>query len=483
MKPVTPFDNYPSFGNAGSRQAPGDAKYALGFVAADTFPAEWANYFFHGATKGVSDLNTAVRSIWVELGNILDAYGITADISEESQLLTAIGKIYPKITTCATGANTQNKSLAISGNVLKAGDVYVITMTYGNTYGDGTLTYPTMSINSGTAYPICDASGNYLGAGAWDDGETIKVLFTGSRYLMATPAPVNKIGNGVPKAVTGNAVSCVFASSTTVSGPDLEAGGNVKVMFTADISGADETTALSLNYNGTSYPVKACKAGSLARVYAHNIASGVYKYIQAYTTLEFVFDGTNLVIVGNPIVLSSDDYTVYADGKVGVEAVGTIMAISTVEIPYGWLECNGQAVSRSKYASLFQKYNTQLYDSDVTHTLLSRYGIGDGTTTFNLPNYCELVLVGVGQNGSDTIATHDVYAVGEFKDDIVGPHKHEVEGVYYGANSGSGWRWSTRPPAGTNYDDGSTLTTGNPISGATVTHGKQKGVKYMVKVL
>lgn len=99
MKPVTPFDNFPSFGNAGARQAPGDAKYAQGFLAADTLPAEWANYFFHGSTKGISDLNTAVRSIWLELSSVLTAYNITADVSQTDQLYKAIEKrissLYP----------------------------------------------------------------------------------------------------------------------------------------------------------------------------------------------------------------------------------------------------------------------------------------------------------------------------------------------------------------------------------------------------
>ena len=315
MKPVTPFDNYPSFGNAGSRSAPGDAKYALGFVAADTFPAEWANYFFHGATKGVSDLNTAVRSIWVELENILDAYGITADISEESQLLTAIGKIYPKITTCSTGASTQNKSLAITGNVLKAGDVYVITMTYGNTYGDGSLTYPTLSINSGTAYPICDASGNYLGAGAWDDGETIKVLFTGSRYLMATPGQIDKIENGNFKPVTSNAISYITASSTNIFGPELGVGGIIRVLFSNTINGNDITTPLTLSYNGQNIAIKAAKGGSLIDFCATELTSGNYKYLQAYTTLELIYNGTNFIIVGNPVVLEGATYKVYANGS------------------------------------------------------------------------------------------------------------------------------------------------------------------------
>lgn len=112
MKPVTPFDNFPSFGNAGARQAPGDAKYAQGFLAADTLPAEWANYFFHGSTKGISDLNTAVRSIWLELSSVLTAYNITADASQTDQLYKAIEKrissLYPVGTIYQNADNATN---------------------------------------------------------------------------------------------------------------------------------------------------------------------------------------------------------------------------------------------------------------------------------------------------------------------------------------------------------------------------------------
>ena len=40
----------------------------------------------------------------------------------------------------------------------------------------------------------------------------------------------------------------------------------------------------------------------------------------------------------------------------------------------GWLLCNGQAVSRTTYQELFA-------------TIGTTYGEGDGTTTFNVPNY------------------------------------------------------------------------------------------------
>lgn len=160
--------------------------------------------------------------------------------------------------------------------------------------------------------------------------------------------------------------------------------------------------------------------------------------------------------------------------------VGDIKAVSYIDIPDGWLECNGQAVSRSTYAVLFNKYNTQKYDG--TNTLLSLYGTGDGSTTFNLPDYREVALVGAGQNSKDSIASHDVYTVGQFKDDQMQSHNHYI-----------GYQ-----PHGIIGDRGDSLLSGNATSSlssqynvqgvyaarnGTVTRGKRKGVKFIIKVL
>jgi phage-related tail fiber protein len=51
---------------------------------------------------------------------------------------------------------------------------------------------------------------------------------------------------------------------------------------------------------------------------------------------------------------------------------GEIRMFAFQSPPNGWLKCNGQAVNRITYASLFSAIGTT-------------YGIGDGTTTFNLP--------------------------------------------------------------------------------------------------
>jgi len=52
---------------------------------------------------------------------------------------------------------------------------------------------------------------------------------------------------------------------------------------------------------------------------------------------------------------------------------GSVFCMATATVPSGYLECNGAAVSRSTYSTLFA----------VTGTL---YGSGNGSTTFNLPD-------------------------------------------------------------------------------------------------
>lgn len=64
--------------------------------------------------------------------------------------------------------------------------------------------------------------------------------------------------------------------------------------------------------------------------------------------------------------------------------VGTISYFPDASIPTGWLQANGQAVSRTTYAALFAKIGTT-------------YGVGNGTTTFNLPDGRGRALIVAGQ--------------------------------------------------------------------------------------
>ena len=108
----------------------------------------------------------------------------------------------------------------------------------------------------------------------------------------------------------------IIANSTTVTGTPLKSGWPVRIYFTADITAANATTTMQINYNNVNYYVKVPKNGALVNYVAFNLGGSpaVFKYVQAYTTLELIFDGTQFVIIGNPVVISSTDYTIYADG-------------------------------------------------------------------------------------------------------------------------------------------------------------------------
>ena len=85
-----------------------------------------------------------------------------------------------------------------------------------------------------------------------------------------------------------------------------------------------------------------------------------------YEATKYDFDGANLT---------------------GIEGIptATIVPWSSASVPTGFLECNGQAVSRSTYAALFAIVSTT-------------YGAGDGASTFNVPNLADNVAVGKSNN-------------------------------------------------------------------------------------
>ncbi len=66
--------------------------------------------------------------------------------------------------------------------------------------------------------------------------------------------------------------------------------------------------------------------------------------------------------------------------------IGMIVMWGGSSIPSdSWLVCNGQAVSRATYPILYERYGTT-------------WGVGDGSTTFNLPNFQDRLPIGAGAN-------------------------------------------------------------------------------------
>jgi microcystin-dependent protein len=74
-----------------------------------------------------------------------------------------------------------------------------------------------------------------------------------------------------------------------------------------------------------------------------------------------------------------------------VEPAGIIKMFGGATAPSGYLACDGGAVSRTTYAALFAAVGT-------TH------GVGDGSTTFNVPDFRRRVPVGAGGTGTAVLA-------------------------------------------------------------------------------
>ncbi len=100
---------------------------------------------------------------------------------------------------------------------------------------------------------------------------------------------------------------------------------------------------------------------------------------------------------------------------------GFILPFGGGTAPSGWLECNGQVVSRSTYSALFAIIGTI-------------YGAGDGSTTFAVPDLQGRVIVGQGGNTALRTPT-DLENVGDtfgsqthtLTEDEMPKHRHQSD--------------------------------------------------------
>ena len=142
----------------------------------------------------------------------------------------------------------------------------------------------------------------------------------------------------VPSAF-GNVFICsgAIGDAKTVTFPDGYLNGAVpepNLAFTAVFANghnaANASSYLSLN----GIVVVSNQNGALLPLPVHAMTEGdstVYKVLQANTPLELYYtadyDGNNtpaFVVIGNPVVLSSSDYTIYANGKTVYEPVDSV---------------------------------------------------------------------------------------------------------------------------------------------------------------
>lgn len=164
-------------------------------------------------------------------------------------------------------------------------------------------------------------------------------------------------------------------------------------------------------------------------------------------------------------VKAAEDYA-YSWGQAGMVVQ---FAGAASKVPPHWLLCDGSEYDCSAYPNLFNAIG---------------YMYGGSGSKFKVPDYRECALVGAGKNGTDTMEAHDVYDLGEFKDDQLQNITGAVArigsggtGAFYGTNFG--YRAGIEAGGGylnTNFDASRAARAG------LVTHGKQKGVNYIIHI-
>jgi microcystin-dependent protein len=150
-------------------------------------------------------------------------------------------------------------------------------------------------------------------------------------------------------------------------------------------------------------------------------------------------NGQSSITLGSTqsIMITSDGTTFYASFDNGAP-VGTLQQFAGNTIPGGYLECTGAAISRSTYARLFSAIGTL-------------WGVGDGSTTFNLPNGSGRTFVGVDANTNIIQATTTITTTSASATATVASATNLVIGMIV---------VSANVPAGTTISD---------ISGTTIT--------------
>lgn len=100
----------------------------------------------------------------------------------------------------------------------------------------------------------------------------------------------------------------------------------------------------------------------------------------------------NLVLSTGNMTLTAGNFTMTDTSKThSLIPAGCVQWYAGSSAPSGWLECDGSAISRTTYAALFAAIGTA-------------FGVGDGSTTFNLPDQARRTLVGKGGAGTATLA-------------------------------------------------------------------------------
>lgn len=126
--------------------------------------------------------------------------------------------------------------------------------------------------------------------------------------------------------------------------------------------------------------------------------------------------------LGTAVITSETVGNIVSTGTatfVNVPPIGSVLMYGAATAPPGWILCDGTAINRTTYASLFAIISTT-------------YGAGNGSTTFNVPDFRGVFPKGHGTTnraaGKDANDNYYVGTIGTYTQDKLQGHKHSMAG-------------------------------------------------------
>ena len=212
-------------------------------------------------------------------------------------------------------------------------------------------------------------------------------------------------------------------------------------------------------YNGTEFRLLETNVTkATANFIAKTAATGSFP-LPAGTTGER--DGSPAVgyIRYNTSLTQFEGYTGSGWGSIGSSTPsGAVLAFAMATAPTGWLKCNGAAVSRTTYAALFAAIGTT-------------FGVGDGSTTFNLPD-----LRGEFVRGwDDGRGVDSGRGIGTYQADEIKSHDHSINSAAGGVSD----KYAYLNQVGGGGNLGGSYTT--YATGGTETRPRNVALLYCIK--
>lgn len=171
---------------------------------------------------------------------------------------------------------------------------------------------------------------------------------------------------------TGNAITVTSGYSVSA----YTAGQRFSFVVGTTNTGA---TTINVDSNGSKSIVRS--DGSNTALVAGDLVAGMIA--------DIVYDGTRFHLMSTQVASAAS-----GDVLARIVKVGSVVPWPMTTVPSGWLECDGSAISRTTYTELYAVLGTA-------------YGVGDGSTTFNLPNYKDYFLRGFDAAGTDASSRTD----------------------------------------------------------------------------